>query len=89
MVWSKLEIKYKICLTDCLIKVNKKLSKLTFLIFHKNFRLYNKTSPFFVPRTVTVKGPPQGSQSGPAFAETGTEAFVVKRQFTFAPLTMH
>jgi hypothetical protein len=45
--------------------------KLTFI--HQN------NSPFCAPHNKVFKGPPQESQSGPAFAKTGTEAFVMSR----------
>jgi hypothetical protein len=41
--------------------------------------VYQIVSLFFLLCTVTFRGPPQGSQSGPAFAKAGTGCFDIKR----------
>ena len=64
-VFKKLSIMF-----DCLIKSKQKWQKMDhFIIFHPNLHI-NQTP--FLPCTITFKGPPLGSQLGPAFAKAGT-----------------
>jgi hypothetical protein len=56
---------------------NKNDNKWPILTFHPNLRLYTKTCPFSLSLslslcTITFRGPPQGSQWGPAFFKVGT-----------------
>ena len=59
----------------CLIawlKENENDKEVTVLIFHPNLRLCTKTLVLALLCNIDFRGPPQGSQNGPAFAKVGT-----------------
>jgi hypothetical protein len=63
---------------DCLIK-SKYDKKWNILIFYPNLRLYTKTIVPYLLCILNFRGPPQGLQSCPRFAESSTESDCVAR----------